>query len=267
MKKNIITLAAAVRAAAFFSFAGTEKPAVDFSSPSAVDADYMTAVVSDWLGNCGNPDTIAVKELATAATARPETALAFSQALENVLYSSGPLRSEELYVRFLRAMLDTRAYPDSTRLQWLLEVTAKNAPGTRAADFPLEFSDGTSRLLSETVDKPTLLFFYDPDCDHCREVAARLNGIPELSACVNEGTVQVVAVCPDAADNWREASSWLPAGWLCATDNGAIDEDELYIFDSYPIVYLLDENACVICKNAEAKEIVEQMRYLKSVYK
>ncbi|MDE6574584.1 MAG: hypothetical protein K2L84_04565, partial [Muribaculaceae bacterium] len=238
----------------------------DFSSPSAVDADYMTAVVSDWLGKCGNPDTIAVKELATAAAASAETALAFSQALENVLYSSGPLRSEELYGRFLRAMLDTRAYPDSTRLQWLLEVTAKNAQGTRAADFPLEFSDGTSRLLSETVDKPTLLFFYDPECDHCREVAAGLNGIPELSACVNEGTVQVVAVCPDAADNWREASLWLPERWLVATDNSVIDEEELYVFDSFPVVYLLNENGRVICKNMQVKQVEELLKYLKYVH-
>ena len=168
------------------------------------------------------------------------------------------LYDEDEFCNILRQALasDILGEADKMRAEYRLEIAAKNRPGTPAADFKFESRDGkTKSLHSLQTDKPILLLFYDPDCDHCMETIADLKkrGI--------SGMADVVAIyAEEDRERWEETAEALPQEWTVGYALDPIQDDETYVFLSSPTVYLLDRDKKVLLKDTNIATVEKKLR-------
>ena len=135
-----------------------------------------------------------------------------------------------------------------------LEHITGNRIGDVARDFCYVTADGTRRLLSETTtDGMTLLLFYDPDCDNCRNMIARLRTDDVVNKAVAQKRLTVLAVYTEEDyDRWRATLKDMPANWIVAADHAVVTTDELYDLTVMPALYLLDPQKRVVQKDSIA---------------
>lgn len=143
------------------------------------------------------------------------------------------LRNDTLYALFLEE-IDRTAVADEamrSRHEFLVENIRKNRIGTVAADFTFQDREGRQQSLHQVKSPYTLLYFYDPDCEHCNEVAAEMAKEPKI---MTNPAVKLVEV-----DASRRQDLW-----------------ELYFLRSFPVIYLLDADKRVVLKDATLQQIM-----------
>lgn len=199
----------------------------------------------------------AVRSLIAAASADNDATAFIEQLAETYLYEpESPMYNEDYYIIFLEEGLAAGVY-DRDITSRRLEIACKNRRGSCAADFAYTGRDGVARRLFEAPATDILLFFYDPDCDHCMETAAQLSADNGINRRIADGLLTVIAI--DVAGDqqaWSATNSRMPAGWTIGTDGGTIDETGLYSFRSMPSIYLLDPTRTVILKDATADAVI-----------
>lgn len=242
--------------------------AADWTDSMVTDQAQLTQNVANYLSvfpvMSGDSARSAAADVFVARALRSgdERALAVSQALEDCLFASGSqLRDEALYAIFLERMI-AAGYPDSMRAQYMLEMTRKNMPGTPAADFTFTDRNGNVSSLHKFADRPTVVLFYDPDCHNCHDLALAMADDPILKTKLISGSIKILALCPVEEDEWRNHGAWLPDSWTDATDNGAIEEGELYDFGTFPSLYLVGADDNVILKDCTPAQLIEAVTAL-----
>lgn len=170
-----------------------------------------------------------------------------------------PMKNEEVYTTFLYKFIDNPYIEDSYKIRWhyQLDFALKNRPGTPASDF--EFTDrrGAFKRLYEVDFKDILLLlFYDPDCDHCKEVMATLVSDPVIIDLVDKNQLNIVAVYSgEEKELWDKTKNSLPEQWTVGYDDGSLQDDDIYLLRTMPTLYLLDRSRNVILKEANIKDI------------
>lgn len=165
---------------------------------------------------------------------------------------------EDKFCDVLRRAIDADILNEADRLRatYRIEIAAKNRPGTTASDFNfLTRSGKRCNLLGFNASKPILLFFYDPDCDHCMQTIADLKqtDIPDK--------VEVVAIyAEDDRERWDETNSLLPEHWTVGYALDPIQDDETYIFLTSPTLYLLTPQKTILLKDTTLPAIDEQLQ-------
>jgi thiol-disulfide isomerase/thioredoxin len=97
------------------------------------------------------------------------------------------------------------------------------------------------------------LFFYDPDCNHCRDVAQQLAESEEMNVRIAEGDLRVLAV--NIYGDEGRSLVHIPENWIHGVDLSGIEEHELYIVRSAPAIYLLDAEHKVLLKDCRTDEV------------
>ena len=162
-----------------------------------------------------------------------------------------PMYNQDFFISFLSAATTepslSALYGDRSR--YLLEVAQKNRPGNIATDFAFVQADGSEHTLHQWLKRPTLLVLYSADCDHCRKVIEQLKQHAALAAAVEQGTVNVLAVCiDDDMALWRSQLATMPKQWTVGFDGGKIMDNESYELSDLPAIYLLDADCRVRIK-------------------
>ncbi len=242
--------------------------AADWTDSMVTDQTQLTQNVANYLSvfpvMSGDSARAAAADifLVRALKAGDDQAIAASQAIEDCLFASGSqLRDEHLYSIFLERMIAAQ-YPDSLRARYMLEMTRKNMPGTPAADFTFTDRAGNQSSLAKFADKPTVILFYDPDCHNCHNLAMAMADDPIIKAKLISGKIKMLAVSPVDGDEWQTHGAWLPDNWTDATDNGAIEEDELYDFGVFPSLYFVGADGNVILKDCTPEQLIEAITAL-----
>ncbi|MDR1780302.1 MAG: thioredoxin family protein [Tannerella sp.] len=127
----------------------------------------------------------------------------------------------------------------------------------RANNFTCTLATGGDTTLYSVQAEAVLLFFYDPTCDECHELMARLDESPVITRLIEDKHLIVMAVYPEEdVDVWRENMDYVPETWLNGYDPGAkIILDDLYDFSTLPTLYLLDRQKCYLLKKTTADEV------------
>ncbi len=235
--------------------------AMDFTDTTALEDEYMAQNVANFLSVFPIMSGDSARHSAFASAIKASgidkaSAPALAQTIENYLFdAASPMRDEKLFVIFLEEMLRAGT-PDSVRTQWLLEMTAKNMEGTKCADFTFIDRKNCKRSLYECLGKPTILFFYDPDCDICHAAADEMAHDNLLSTRIDQGRAAIIAINPGELEPWKESRPIFPESWTDGCDNGKIDTDELYMISEFPEFYLLAPDGTVLLKDAPLPDIV-----------
>ena len=176
---------------------------------------------------------------------------------EKYLYEpNSPMLSEEFYILFLERFIQSPILGEqgTLRLYRQLDAARKNRPGMTAADFAYTTREGNKTTLHLTnTDGELLLIFYDPDCEHCKEVMSELQAEKTLS----DGSVKVLAIYSDEDHElWKRTAGLLPKEWTVGYDGGTLQENGSYVLRAMPTLYLLDREKKVILKDVQPAQLL-----------
>lgn len=176
---------------------------------------------------------------------------------------NSPMLSEEYYILFLERTVNSRLLTEYTRvrLQQQLRVARKNRPGMKAADFGYTSREGKRMSLHKTVaGRDMLLIFYDPDCEHCKEIMASLKENDLLADAVSTGKLSVLAVYSgDERELWEKTAGEFPASWTVGYESGALQENGLYVLRAMPTLYLLSKDKQVLVKDISTNQLFQML--------
>ena len=167
-----------------------------------------------------------------------------TELIDRYLYDlDSPMLSEENYIPFLQAMV-ADPFPGETageNAAITLSEVMKNRPGSVAADFVYERSDGKKASLHSTAAPGELmLIFYDPDCDRCQAYFDKITNDEVVTQHIKNQELTVLAIYSGPnREEWKSKRDELPQDWIVGYEPGEIDRQELYVIRATPTIYLL----------------------------
>lgn len=230
-------------------------------------ADYASVlphVPADSLDNC-------VSVLLRQSAVNPDAYDRILALSEIYLYEpESPVYFPEGFRSVLIAAMDTVCMPplSATRavtFPYMLEELSKNRVGHPANDFKFRTRAGEEmRLLDAVKAHPmNLVVFYDPDCDHCRDVITELKRSPDVTAMITGGSLGIIAVYYEGDDEvWNHGKGLIPDTWIDAvTPDDVIEDEALYTLSRQPTLYLIDNEGKVLVRDGVA---IDVLRYIMS---
>ena len=147
-----------------------------------------------------------------------------------------------------------------------------NIMGTPAADVELPDSSNKQVRLFSINAKFTVVVFWDPTCGHCKEVLPKLDSF--YRAKWKAAGTQIYAVAKETdgtRKDWLKFISdqqlwdWTQVYYSKADDKSRIDAgvpgySQLYDVQSFPTIYLLDQDKRIVAKKLTYQQIDEVMQ-------
>ena len=151
------------------------------------------------------------------------------------------------------------------RIKRKMDVVRKLAPGAQIPELTAYDINGKQHSTNEIQTKYTVLWFWDPDCDHCQEMTPVLHDLYQAQA--DELNFEVFAVeVNDDYDRWKAFSEKHGlSDWInLSTSMGETSVDYIEYFDivTTPVILLIDNenNHTIIVRQVTLEEIVREMR-------
>lgn len=158
-------------------------------------------------------------------------------------------------------------YYDDPRISWMNKTVRENLIkrantlrpiliGKLAPEMILIDTLQTPRSLHAVKSKYTLIYFWDPECSHCKKETPLLrNFYDEYKNIYN---FEVYAVCMDTS--WNAMKKYIQKNkttWVNVNGYYSMTPDfrELYDVHSSPVMYLLDEKKTIIAKRILTDQI------------
>ena len=178
----------------------------------------------------------------------------FAYMAERVLYDpNSPLRSDELYIPVLEALVATPLLDEWEKIAPAhdLRMARQNRVGERANDIRYTLADGSSSNLYSLRSEYVLLFISNPGCPMCKELSQQIAQSPMLSEMTERGTLAVLAIYPDEdLAQWRRNLGHNPPAWIDAYDKEQrMSSEGTYDLRAIPSLYLLDADKRVLAKD------------------
>ena len=193
--------------------------------------------------------------------AGPDVTALWTATVEKYLYHpDSPMHSEDAFIAMARAITCSEAIAPELKMRTahLLQLSLRNRPGERPADFRFTAPDGRTHTLRGALNPsgPTLLLLYDPDCPSCAETLAALRGMGALSQAVVAGRLKVVAVYPgEDAEAWRGHLSALDPAWTVGMASRELKEQELYDLYVMPVMHLIGADGRISAKDIRLPQL------------
>lgn len=155
-------------------------------------------------------------------------------------------------------------WADSSFLAQVEDRVSKIKPnliGRTAQDLLMESSTGEWASLHEVEAKYTVLYFWEPNCGHCKEATPQLY---EFYKKYREKGVEVFAVyTQDIKEEWISYLNEHGFDWINVHDPLQSTYFRFY-YDIYstPVVYLLDEKKTIIAKRISVESLGQMLETL-----
>ena len=150
------------------------------------------------------------------------------------------------------------------RIKRKMDVVRKLAPGAQIPELTAYDINGKQHSTNDIKTKYTILWFWDPDCDHCQEETPILHDLYQKEADQLDFEVFAVEVNDDY-DRWKAFSEKHGLNdWInLSTSMGETSVDYIEYFDivTTPVILLIDneKNHAIIARQATLEEIVRMM--------
>ena len=151
------------------------------------------------------------------------------------------------------------------RIKRQMDRIRKLAPGAQIPELTAYDINGKQHSTNEIQTKYTILWFWDPDCDHCQEMTPVLHDLYQEKA--DELDFEVFAVeVNDDYDRWTAFSEKHGlSDWInLSTSMGETSVDYIEYFDivTTPVILLIDneKNHVIIARQISLEEVERAMR-------
>ena len=129
-----------------------------------------------------------------------------------------------------------------------------NLIGTKAAEMVMSSFAGYYVSLYDVKADFTIVYFWEPDCGHCKEATPVLKAYYDA----NKGKgIEVFAVCTQSdREKWEAYIADHGLGWINGWDPQRLSRfDYFYNVESTPLVYILDRDKKIIAKRISVEDI------------
>lgn len=146
----------------------------------------------------------------------------------------------------------TKEFKDDLRKQ--IELIRPNLIGKKAQNLVMDSYKGIFVSLYDVEKEFTILYFWEPDCGHCKEATPKLKAYYEKAK--NEN-IEVFAICTTAEkEKWSKYIEENQLTWINGWDPQRSSHfDYYYNVQSTPMVYILDKNKKIIAKKLSVENI------------
>lgn len=135
-----------------------------------------------------------------------------------------------------------------------VDMIRPNLIGKKAVDLVMDSYKGIFVSLYDVKKEFTILYFWEPDCGHCKEATPKLKNYYEKAK--NQG-IEVFAVCTTSdRGKWEKYISENNLTWINGWDpERKSNFGYYYNVQSTPMIYILDKNKTIIAKKLSVEDI------------
>jgi thiol-disulfide isomerase/thioredoxin len=146
----------------------------------------------------------------------------------------------------------TKEFKDDLRKQ--IDMIRPNLIGKKAQNMVMDSYKGIFVSLYDIEKEFTILYFWEPDCGHCKEATPKLKAYYDKP---RDYTLEVFAVCTTSDKaKWTKYIEDNKITWINGWDPQRSSHfDFYYNVNSTPTVYILDKNKKIIAKKLAVEEI------------
>jgi thiol-disulfide isomerase/thioredoxin len=153
-------------------------------------------------------------------------------------------------------------------LEKRVERLRPNLIGKKAAEMVMSSFAGYYVSLYDVKADYTIVYFWEPDCGHCKEATPLLKAYYEESR--GKG-IEVFAVCTQSdREKWEKYIADHGLSWINGWDPQRLSRfDYFYNVESTPLIYILDRNKRIIAKRLAVQDIgpfIENYRKFEDQY-
>lgn len=198
-------------------------------------------------------DTIhsSINSLIETVKKSPENMLILGQIAEETLYGdSAVIWSDELYMPFAQAVVNTKKIPETSKARFRHHagILSKSQIGMVFPSIKSFDRNGKKTSVTDTISTPmTILMVNDPECEDCLLVKTRLSANIKANQLIEGKQLSIVSIYPDNADNyWKSVAKNYPENWITIA---APEIDSYLDLRMTPSIYILDKDRRIIAKN------------------
>jgi thiol-disulfide isomerase/thioredoxin len=146
----------------------------------------------------------------------------------------------------------TKEFKDDLRKQ--IDLLRPNLIGKKAENIVMDSFKGIFVSLYDVEKEFTILYFWEPDCGHCKEATPKLKAFYDKP---KDYSLEVFAVCTTSdKPKWTKYIEDNKLTWINGWDPKRTSHfDYFYNVQSTPTIYILDKNKKIIAKRLAVEEI------------
>ena len=146
----------------------------------------------------------------------------------------------------------TKEFKDDLRKQ--IDLLRPNLIGKKAENIVMDSFKGIFVSLYDVEKEFTILYFWEPDCGHCKEATPKLKAYYDKP---KDYSMEVFAVCTTSDKaKWTKYIEDNKLTWINGWDPQRSSHfDFYYNVQSTPTLYILDKNKKIIAKKLAVEEI------------
>ena len=146
----------------------------------------------------------------------------------------------------------SKEFKDDLRKQ--IELIRPNLIGKKARDMVMDSYSGMYVSLYDVHRDFTILYFWEPDCGHCKESTPKLKAYYDR---VKSQGIEVFAVCTQSdKQKWSKYIEENKLTWINGWDPQRTSRyDFNYNVQATPTIYVLDKNKIIIAKKLSVEDI------------
>ncbi|MCD4770476.1 MAG: redoxin domain-containing protein [Bacteroidales bacterium] len=210
-----------------------------------------------------HPDSIynEIIKVADLSSSNPETFRYVIGFLFNHFSRSKYMGHDKIVVRladdyYLSGEADWATKEFLTGLRTDVERLRTNLIGVKATDLVMETYTGEWKSLYDIRSEFTIIYFWEPDCGHCKTTTPLLRDIYNK---YKDEFIEVFAICTQGKRNeWETYVADNQLEWINGWDpSRSTNFGFYYNVIATPLVYILDSNKIIIAKNIGVENIVK----------
>ncbi|BEG98768.1 DUF5106 domain-containing protein [Bacteroides sedimenti] len=172
-------------------------------------------------------------------------------------------KNEDIYIFLLNYCLQSNMYESWEKQMYsnLLKSANQNRPGKPANNFCFTNLKNSISTLYNTEAEYLILYFYNPECEACRETSKVLEA-SNMNGFLKNGKIKLLAISLEPNSVLWHATAKTKPFWLHGQDaKDNIQSQGIYDLSAIPTLYLLDKHKNVILKDCKTEDIISYLNY------